>query len=266
MKETVEIKNLTTGFRLKKDDAKILHEGLRLELKNSELVCILGPNGAGKSTLLKTMLGFEKAISGSVFFMGQPLDILPVKELSRMVSVVLTDKIDDFYLTAFEVALTGRYPHASFTGKPNEKDISMVNDAFQKVGVLHLSGQSFYKLSDGEKQKVMIARAIVQDTPFIFLDEPVAYVDPPGKIAIMYLLKKLSLQMNKGILVATHDLESALNYADELWLLGTGGKWKTGKPEELVEAGFINEFFDSGEVRFNRKNHRFEWKETSTPS
>ena len=266
MKETVEIKNLTTGFRLKKDDAKILHEGLRLELKNSELVCILGPNGAGKSTLLKTMLGFEKAISGSVFFMGQPLDILPVKELSRMVSVVLTDKIDDFYLTAFEVALTGRYPHASFTGKPNEKDISMVNDAFQKVGVLHLSGQSFYKLSDGEKQKVMIARAIVQDTPFIFLDEPVAYVDPPGKIAIMYLLKKLSLQMNKGILVATHDLESALNYADELWLLGTGGKWKTGKPEELVEAGFINEFFDSGEVRFNRKNHRFEWEDPIPPT
>jgi len=259
--EKVEIRNLSTGFRRKKGGPRILHQGLNLVLNRGEVVCILGPNGAGKSTLLRTMLGFEKALGGKILFSDQPLDELSVKELSRKVSVVLTDKIDDFYLTVFEVALTGRYPYGSFSGKPTREDISLVTDTFQKVGVLQLAGQVFYKLSDGEKQKVMIARAIVQDTPFIFLDEPVAYVDPPGKIAIMHLLKDLSVELNKGILVATHDLESALNYSDELWLLGTDRKWRKGKAAELVESGLINEFFDREAISFNKKNHRFEWKE-----
>jgi len=257
--ETVKIQDLTTGFHLKRGATKLLHQGLNLQLVRGKTVCILGPNGAGKSTLLKTLLGFEKALDGNILYNDIPLDKLSIRELSFLVSVVLTEKTEDFYLTAFEVALTGRYPHTSFTGKPKEKDISMVNEAFRQVGVMQLAGQQFYKLSDGEKQKVMIARAIVQETPFIFLDEPVAYIDPPGKIAIMHLLKELSLQMNKGILIATHDLESALNYADDLWLLGNNGKWETGKPGDLVNKGSINEFFDLEDISFNKKNHRFEW-------
>ncbi len=256
----VEIRNLNTGFRLKHGKQRVLHRELHLEMKRGEVVCILGPNGAGKSTLLRTLLGFEKALHGEIFYMGKPLNKLSVKELSRIVSVVLTEKIDDFYLTAFEITLTGRYPYGSLTGKPSEEDIVMVNNAFQKVGIRHLSGKVFYKLSDGEQQKVMIARAIVQDTPFIFLDEPVAYVDAPGKIAIMHLLVDLAKEMNKGVLMATHDLESALNYADSLWLLGNNGKWKTGKPTRLVEGGFINEYFDQEEVTFNKKTHLFEWR------
>ena len=258
MKETVEIKNLVTGFRRGKHKPVILHKELNAALETGKMVCVLGPNGAGKSTLLKTMLGLEKPLSGGICFNGRPLDGLSVGELSRIVAVVLTDKLDDFYLTVYEVAMTGRLPHISFSGKPTAKDISVVDETLKNMGVYPLAGQPFYRLSDGEKQKVMIARAIVQETPFIFLDEPVAYVDPPGKISIMYLLKQLSLQMNKGLLVATHDLESALHYADELWLLGYHGKWKKGKPAKLVETGAINEFFDREQVAFNKNNHRFE--------
>ncbi len=259
MIEEIKIQNLTTGFNPGKRDEKILHKGLNLILKPGETVCILGPNGAGKSTLLRTLLGYQGAMLGEIFFGEQPLSKLSIKELSKIVAVVLTEKIDDFYFTAYEVVMTGRYPYGSLTGKLTDKDITIIHQALEKVGVNWLAHQNFYKLSDGEKQKVMIARAIAQDTPFIFLDEPVAYIDSPSRIGIMQLLRQLSAEMNKGILMATHDLDSALQYANHLWLLGKDGKWEKGRPEDMVSKGYINAFFDNENVSFNTGNQRFEW-------
>jgi iron complex transport system ATP-binding protein len=183
-----------------------------------------------------------------------------VKELSRIISVVLTEKIDDFYLTAYEVVMTGRYPYGTLTGKLTEEDNTLILQAFESVGVSGLVDQNFYKLSDGEKQKVMIARAIAQHTPFIFLDEPVAFIDAPSRIGIMQLLDHFRRELKKGILMATHEIESALQYADELWMLGKDGEWYHGPPDEMVKKGYMNKIFDSEGVSFNKESHRFESK------
>lgn len=260
MIDKIKIENLSTGFYLKKKVKKELHKGLNLELKTGEIVCILGPNGAGKSTLLRSVLGFQKTWEGEIFMGDQSLKEIAVREMAKMVSVVLTEKIDDFYLTAYEVVLTGRYPYGSFTGKLTEEDSLLVNKALQQIGIEHLSQQNFIKLSDGEKQKVMIARAVAQNTPFIFLDEPVAFIDSPSKIGIMQLLLKLAKENDKGILLATHDIDSALHYADLIWLLGHNGQWMSGEPKKLVAEKAINKYFDKDDVSFNPENYRFESK------
>ena len=255
----MKIESLSTGFLLKKGERKVLHQKLDLELSAGELVCILGPNGAGKSTLLKTLLGFDLPLEGKVFFNDKELRQISVREMAQIVAVVLTDKIDDIYLTAHEIISTGRYPYGGFTGKLSAEDISQIERAENQVGISHLTGNVFSKLSDGEKQKVMIARAIAQDTPFIFLDEPVAFIDAPSKIGLMQLLYRLVSDMGKGILMATHDLDSALNYSDRIWLLGKNGEWDEGKPDILQISGKINHFFDSENVSYNIENKRFNW-------
>jgi iron complex transport system ATP-binding protein len=257
--EKVLIKDLATGFYQKGGRSQVLHESLNFVLPPGQMVCILGPNGAGKSTLLRTMLGFRKALAGEVYLGSQTLGALSIKEVSKIVSVVLTEKIDDLYLTAFEIVTTARYPYGTFSGKLSELDKQVIDQAFEKVGIGWLAHHNFHRLSDGEKQKVMIARAIAQDTPFIFLDEPVAFVDSPSKIGIMQLLKELVEDLNKGILMATHDLDSALRYADKLLLLGKNKNWKEGLPDDLIKSGAINEFFDQDQVTFNPENQKFEW-------
>jgi iron complex transport system ATP-binding protein len=255
----VKIKQVSTGYLQKRGDKFVLHQDLDLAVRCGELICILGPNGAGKSTLLRTVLGYQEALAGAIHYGEQEMGMLNIRERSKIVSVVLTDKINDFYLTAYEVVATGRYPYGSLTGKLTEKDTTIIYQALGKVGVSWLASQNFYKLSDGEKQKVMIARAIAQDTPFIFLDEPVAFIDSPSRVNIMHLLKDLSIEMNKGILMATHDIDSALQYASEIWLLGKDALWERGKADKLVKDGLINKFFDTGDVIFNKDTKRFEW-------
>jgi iron complex transport system ATP-binding protein len=174
--------------------------------------------------------------------------------------VVLTDKIDDFYLTAFEIALTGRYPYGSFSGKITKDDKRMVELIFEQLSIGRLINSTFYKLSDGEKQRVMIARAITQDTPFIFMDEPVAFIDSPGKVAIMQLIKNLTKTFNKGVLMATHDIDSAIDYADRFWLLGKDGNFEQGLPATLIEEGSIGRLFDQQNILFDKETKRFVWK------
>jgi len=255
----IKIKNLATGYAQRRKIQKILHQNIDLNLSTGELICILGPNGVGKSTLIKTLLGFESLLAGTIYIEDENLKTLSAKALAQIVSVVLTDKIDDIYLTAREIISTGRYPYGSISGKLSPDDLEQIEKAEQAVGVSKHGQKVFAKLSDGEKQKVMIARAIAQNTPFIFLDEPVAYLDAPSRISIMQMLHKLTRQMGKGILMATHDMDSALNYADFVWLLGNDGKWNSGNPEKLIESGLINQFFDTDEVTYNQLERRFTW-------
>jgi len=257
----VKIQNLTTGYYQRRRKQILLHNDINLSLKTGQLICILGPNGVGKSTLIKTLLGFELPMTGEIYFNNRRLDNYSVKELAQIVSVVLTEKIDDIYLTAREIISTGRYPYGSYSGKLRQDDLKMIQAAEQLVGIEDYSRKIFAKLSDGEKQKVMIARAIAQDTPFIFLDEPVAYLDAPSRISIMQLLKKLVVEMRKGVLMATHDMDSALNYADSIWLLGKRGEWDAGHPDKLILSGKINHFFDTKNVSFDAKEKRFGWTE-----
>ena len=254
----LQIRNLSTGFFPKKKESKLLHTALSMELTAGELVCVLGPNGAGKSTLLRTLLGFQKPLEGEVLYSGNSLKDLSVKEMAKIVSVVLTDRVEDSFLTAYEIVASGRYPYGSFTGRLNENDRAIIQKVIRQLGIENFVNRLFSTLSDGEKQKTMIARAIAQQTPLIFLDEPAAFIDSPTKVMLMELLKNLAHEHKKGILLTTHDMEPALRFADKLWLLGTNGDFKEGKPQQLIREGSINLFFDNEEVVFDAESKRFE--------
>ncbi len=258
MSDLLNIDNISTGYHWGSKKELVLHQALSAQLSAGEMVCVLGVNGSGKSTFLRTLLGFENLNKGEVYYGGDSLKKLSVSELSKKVAVVLTDKIDDSFLTSYEIVSSGRYPYASYTGKLKPKDHDIIVRSIALVGAEKLSNHYFRNLSDGEKQRVMIARAIAQDTELIFLDEPAAFIDSPGKFSLMELLKTLSHDFHKGILLTTHDLEPALRFADTLWLFSRDGRFASGKPDFLVESNAINTFFDTQELSFNKKSQRFE--------
>lgn len=254
---------LCTGHSTSKRKNILLHSNLSLEIHQGEMIAMLGPNGAGKSTLINILTGILPAISGNVFYGEKNLRQMSSKEVAHKVALVLTDKIDDRYLTTYDIVGTGRYPYGSFVGKLTADDKNIITNAIEAVGAQELTNRFFYTLSDGEKQKVLLARAIAQDTPLILLDEPTAFIDSPGKVQIMSLLKNLVSKYNKTILLTTHDTELALNNASKLWLLGKENSFIQGAPDELVREGMINRLFDRDGVVFNKETMRFEAESSS---
>jgi len=254
----LQVENLITGYKLSRSKILSLHNDINTSIGKGELIALLGPNGAGKSTLLKSLTAIIPVLDGNIYYNGKNLSNLSRKEVARLVAVVLTDKIDDKYLTAYDIVGTGRYPYGSFTGKLTSSDKLIIEKSFKDVGASELKNRYFHSLSDGEKQKVLLARAIAQDTPIILLDEPTAYIDSPGKVIIMNLLNDLVLKQNKTILLTTHDTELVLNYATRLWLLGKENYFEDGVPVEMINSGLINNLFDREGVVFNKRNRRFE--------
>jgi iron complex transport system ATP-binding protein len=257
MARQLKIENLATGYATGKKGRMVLQSGMRAVLETGQLICILGPNGAGKSTLLSTLAGFQPPLAGTIRFDEKPLQDIDLKSLARLLSVVLTDRFSDLYLTAFDVVRMGRFPYASFFGKMNHRDIALIHETMENLGVAVLQDKLFYNLSDGERQKVLIARALVQDTPFLLLDEPVAFIDSPGRIEIMELLRALAHKQGKAVLMTTHDMETALHYADFLWLMHRDKPLLTGIPEDLVLQGKVGAYFDHPGLRFDLKKGRF---------
>ncbi len=251
-------KNLSTGYNLSGSKKLYLHKGLNCTVGRGELITLIGPNGAGKSTLLKTLTGMIQALSGDVYYNESNLANISKKEIAKKVAVVLTDKIEDRYLNVFDIVGTGRYPYGSFLGNLTKADKDIIVSALKTVGAYDLVTRYFYSLSDGEKQKVLLARAIAQDTPLILLDEPTAFIDSPGKVIIMNLLNELVVNHHKTILLTTHDTELALRYATKLWLLGKENYFEEGMPEVMAESGQINQLLDREGVMFNRVTKRFE--------
>ncbi len=252
------ISELETGYPSASQKVVITNE-INTTVRTGEFIGILGPNGAGKSTLLKTILGHLKPLSGHVLWQGKSTQQMSVRQLATCMAAVLTDKIDDRYLTAYDVVSSGRYPYGSLTGKLSKNDHIIVQESMLATGVLPLNERKFYSLSDGEKQKTMIARAVAQKTPLICLDEPTAFIDSPGKVALMQLLKKLTTEQGKSVLLTTHDSELALQFADTLWLLGNH-RFESGSPITLIANGQINQLFDQDGVFFNPNTLRFESK------
>jgi iron complex transport system ATP-binding protein len=258
MKEILKINDLSTAYFVGTKKEKIIHQNINAKINEGELICILGLNGTGKSTLIRTLLAMQKAGNGDALYNEKSIKSISLKQLSKIVSVVLTDKIDDSFLKVFDLVATGRYPYGNVSGRLKTKDVEFINYSLKIMKASHLTNRVFSQLSDGEKQRILIARAIAQDTSLIILDEPAAFIDSPGKIGIMELLKNLSSNKNKAILMTTHDIESALRYADIIWLLGRNGEFETGKPKELIDSGLINNYFDNNEVVFNSERLRFE--------
>lgn len=256
MDTTIELRNLTTGYRLKKHE-KVISRQLNATLKEGQMTCMLGPNGAGKSTLLRTLAAFQPSLGGEITINHRPLGKYSSKELARLISVVLTDNSGIKNMTAWEVVAMGRSPYTGFWGKLNEKDKKMVEKCLGWVGITSLANRKMQTLSDGERQKVMIAKAIAQETPIILFDEPTAYLDYPSKVSMMLLLHRLAKALKKTIFLSTHDLEHALQVADNIWLVDREKGLTTGMPEDLCASGKIEEYFLREGMQFNPETSTF---------
>ena len=254
---TLKATGLGIGYSVGRSQPTLLHENLNLELKTGELTCLLGPNGAGKSTLIRTLVGFQPRLAGDVYIGGKPIKGYSQGEYAKLVSVVLTERSSIGGMTVRELVGMGRYPHTGYFGILRTKDHRVVERAIAQVGIADLAGKYVSELSDGERQKAMIAKALAQETPIIILDEPTAFLDLPSKIEVMVLLLNLAEQTQKSILLSTHDLELALQLADRLWLLAKDRELVSGVPEDLVLSGEFNSFFEREGILFDKETGSF---------
>ncbi len=257
MKAILEAKNLLIGYPDKGSGTKALFANSDLQLFSGELTAIVGQNGAGKSTLIRTLSGHQKALEGEILIDGQEINHLSRNQLSKQMSIVLTDRIHDQHLTVFDVVSMGRYPFTGFWARLQAHDRKMIQQSLEMTGVSGFAKRLFMTLSDGEKQKVMIAKALAQDTPVILLDEPSAFLDYPSKIELLHLLKNLVSELGKTVLYSTHDLDLVMHTADRLWLLSTGKTVVHGIPEQLVLDGIIEKWFSRKGLRFDVETARF---------
>lgn len=237
----LEAKSLSVGYG---DGATkhVLFENIDLELRAGELVCFMGANGIGKSSLIRTLAGLQSPLACPA---GRPLPLSRGRgEIDpKKVSVVLTDRVNAVNMTVAELVALGRYPYLDWNIKLSEADLSIIDQAIEATRIKHIANKKLYELSDGQLQMAMITRALTQDTPVIMLDEPTAHLDLNNRVEIMNLLRSLSRTSNKAILVATHELDLALQTADLIWLAGNDKKLITGIPEDLVLNGSFDDTF-----------------------
>ena len=246
----IRIESLSTGYRAK-NNVRIVARDISATINGGELTCLLGPNGAGKSTLLRTLSGFMPPIKGDITILGRNLRQYTDKELAKTIGVVLTEKTDLRNMSVEELVGLGRSPYTGFWGTLNDNDRQIVSDAIRMVGIESLRDRMVQTLSDGERQKVMIAKALAQQTPVIFLDEPTAFLDFPSKVELMQLLHNLSRTTGKTIFLSTHDLELALQLADTIWLIDQDNGVTTGSPVRLATDGSLKRFFSQRNISFD---------------
>ena len=239
---TIHIKDLSIGYP-GKGEVKVVAGHINAGINSGELTCLLGANGIGKSTLLRTLSAFQPKLSGEIFIQGKEIEQYKDKELSMAISVVLTEKCEVRNMTVTELVGLGRTPYTGFWGTLDEDDKRIVERSISLVKIEKLADRMVHTLSDGERQKVMIAKALAQETPIIFLDEPTAFLDFPSKVEMMQLLHRLSRQTNKTIFLSTHDLELALQIADKIWLMDKMNGVIIGTPEDLSLNGSLSTFF-----------------------
>lgn len=252
----LETRELAIGYRPSRREVVRVAKGLNLSLQAGELVCLLGPNGAGKSTLMRTIAGMQDALAGQVWLCGEDATQLSAQQRAQRLSIVLTERPNVGLLNGYALVALGRHPHTNWTGQLTRYDEAVVRWAVEAVGGADLAERPVMELSDGQRQKFMIGRALAQESDLILLDEPTAYLDLPRRAEIMQLLRQLARETGRAILLSTHDLDLALRNADRLWLLSEGAI-QAGAPEDLVLDGAFEAAFASEGVVFDRATGAF---------
>lgn len=248
---SIRARKLSIGYLLKNGKKKVVHPELNLELFPGEVTCLLGLNGAGKSTLIRTLCGFQPALGGEIEMLGRALKSYSQRDFALTVGVVLTEKTNAGGITVYELVSLGRHPYTGFFGQLKPEDHRIVEASLAAAGIAHKAGNYVSELSDGERQKAMIAKALAQQCPIIILDEPTAFLDITSRIETMVLLRRLAVEQNKTILLSTHDLDLAIQMGDCLWLQKKGAPMCCGTPEDLILGGKLAEFFNREEITFD---------------
>jgi len=216
------------------------------------MVCLLGANGVGKSTILRTLAGFQPPLSGKVLLDGRDFLSLTLSERSKAVSVVLTERVEVPYMKVVDLVGMGRSPYTGFFGRLTNEDKQIVSEAIEMVGISNLAERTIDTLSDGERQKTLLAKALAQQTPVILLDEPTAFLDFHSKVSTLRLMLRLAHEMKKAIFLSTHDVEMAIQLSDKLWVV-QDGSISTGTTTLLTESGVLAHFLQAEGISYDEK-------------
>lgn len=253
MTAVIETRGLRVGYPGKRGSPTVVLGDLDLSLRSGELTCLIGPNGSGKSTLLRTLSGMQTPLAGNAWLLGDEVRRIPALERAQRLAVVLTDQIDAGILRAADLVALGRYPYTGWGGRLRPADHACVQWALNVTGAAPLADRNVAELSDGERQRVLVARALAQQPAVIALDEPIAFIDVPRRVELLGLLRGLARECGLAVLLTTHDLDLAIRTADTVWLIepGTPTRMHVGAPEELVLSGAIARAFHSDDVAFD---------------
>lgn len=243
---------LSVGYEQKRGAANAVLSGLSLSLPEATVTALVGANGIGKSTLLRTLAGAQPPLAGSVTICGRDLKVMSSGRRARSIALVYTDRVGGGGLTVKELVGLGRHPYTGFLGRLNSDDRRVVEQSMDAVGISHKAGSYVATLSDGERQKAMIARALAQQTPLIVLDEPTAFLDVASRLEIMQLLGDLARVESKTVLLSTHDIAPAMGVCDRLWVVDAERRTIIeGVASELVDAGAMDLVFPSRPVAYD---------------
>ena len=256
MTPLLTLENLAIGYHTRKGECAIVR-AMDAGLHAGELVCLLGPNGAGKSTLLRTLAGVQAPLRGQVLLGNDDLHKLPQRALAKRMAVVLTERVTTDAMTARELVSLGRHPHTDWSGSLRPNDHAHIEWALQATNTLNYANRNVNELSDGERQRVLIARALAQEPQVMLLDEPTAFLDLPRRVEVLQLLRNLAHETQHAFLLSTHDLDLALHIADHVWLISSDGTFETGLPEALAMRGAITQTFQNEGVAFDVSSGTF---------
>lgn len=254
MKNSLEIKDLSIGYK-----NKPVSHSINFKLNAGELCSIVGINGIGKSTLLRTLVGLQPKINGQILVEDSDLASISHQDLAKNISLVLTEPIASKNLTVLELIALGRQPHTNWLGRLSQTDRDQITKSIAVFKLESMQNRKCFELSDGQLQRVLIARSMAQDTPIIVLDEPTTHLDLSHKVEIFKLLQQLAHEHDKTILLTTHELDMAIQLSDKLLILDEKGN-PFGSPQELIEKGCFETLFPKELVQFDAKTRTFQLK------
>ena len=249
-------RSLRVGYLANKSEITVL-DGLDLKINAGEFICLLGPNGSGKSTLLRTLAGAQQPLGGTLDLECKPFSEINPRERARAISIVFTDTFPNGLMDVYAFTALGRHPYSGWFGGLTPEDHQSIQHALVAAGASHLKDRQVTELSDGERQKTAIARALAQESRLMLLDEPTAFLDLPGRIELMRMLRDLSREKGIGMLLSTHDLDLALRFADRLWLISPNNTLIQGFPESLAFSGSLGDAFASDHLDWDNEAGSF---------